>query len=84
LQTGFQRLFRHVTPLHCAHVAPETMRDVAGLGDPVKRCLAHTGSGNGRWDGGGLQMTQDARIDCLLGDGGHDPERAAAAVRNEE
>jgi hypothetical protein len=24
-------------------------------------------------------MTQDARNDCLLGDGGHDPERAAVA-----
>src|SRR6058998_3170400 len=30
-QTGFQRLFRHETHLHCTHVAPETTCDVMGL-----------------------------------------------------
>ena len=76
-QTGFQRLkglFRHETHLHCTHVAPETTRDIVGLGDPVERCLAQTGRCNGRWDGGQLAMTQDARYDCFLGDGGNDPE----------
>jgi hypothetical protein len=30
ISTGFQRLFRPETPLHCAHVAPETTRDIVG------------------------------------------------------
>jgi hypothetical protein len=67
-------LFRHETHLRCTHVAPETTCDVVSLGDSVERCLAHTGRCNGRWDRGQLAMTQDARNDCLLGDGSNDPE----------
>jgi len=40
-----------------------------------------TGRGYGRWDGRQLEMPQDARDHRLLGDDGHDPERAAAAKR---
>ena len=43
------------THFYCAHVAYETMRDVAGLGGPVERCLARMSRGNGRWNGGQLE-----------------------------
>ena len=34
--------------------------------------LATTGWSNGRWDGGQLEVAQDARDERLLGDGGND------------
>ena len=49
------------------HVAPETTRDVRDMRRPTKRFLASTGGGNGRWDGGQLVMTQEARDHRLLG-----------------
>ena len=74
-----RRLCRPETP-RTAHTSPsEATRDVVGLGDPVERFLAQTGRCNRRWDGGQLEMTQDARDHRLLGDCGHDPERAAPA-----
>ena len=63
-----------VTPRRGAHVAYEPTRDVVGLGNPIERCLATTGRGNRRWDGGQLAMTQDARDDRLLGHGGNNAE----------
>ena len=36
--------------------------------------LAATGGGNGRWEGCELEVTQDARDDRLLGDGGNDAQ----------
>jgi len=74
ISNGISTAQRCETPLHCAHVAPETTRDVVGLGDPVERCLAHTGRSNRRGDGGQLEMTQAARNHRLLGNGGNDPE----------
>ncbi len=71
-----QRGERH---LRCAHIASETTRDVVGLGNPIERCLASTGRGKRRWDGGELAMTQDARDDRLLGNSSNNTERAASA-----
>jgi hypothetical protein len=71
-----QRGERH---LRCAHIASETTRDVVGLGNPIERCLASTGRGKRRWDGGQLAMTQDARDDRLLGNSSNNTERAASA-----
>jgi len=63
--------------LHTRH--SEATRDVVSLNDPVERFLAQMGRCNGRWDGGWLEMTQDAPDHRLLGDCGNDPERAAPA-----
>jgi hypothetical protein len=76
---GSSNAQRCETPLRCAHVAYETTRDVVGLGNPIERFLARTGRYNGRWDGGKLEMTQDARDDRLLGNGGNNAERATSA-----
>ncbi len=62
------------TPLPCAHGAYETPCDVVGFVDPSAYFLATTGRRERGWDGGRLAMTQDARRDCLLGDGGNDQE----------
>src|SRR5262249_58407548 len=43
--------------------------------------LAPTGRGNGRWDGGELEMPQDTRDHRLLGGDGNDVQRATAAKR---
>jgi hypothetical protein len=56
ISNGISRLFRHETPLHCAHVTPETRRDVVGLGDPVERFLARTSRGNRWWVSRELQI----------------------------
>src|SRR6266699_4955183 len=61
-----------------AHVADETTPRVVGLVEG-RYLLAPTGRGNRRWDGGELEMPQDARDHRLLGDDGHDAERAPAA-----
>jgi len=68
-----------MTPRRGAHVAYEPTCDIVGLGNPIERCLATTGRSNRRWDGGKLAMTQDARDDQLLGNGGTNAERAASA-----
>ena len=71
-----QRDERH---LRCAHVANEPMHDGVGLGNPIERGLASTGWGN-RWRvGRALQMAEHLLDHLGLGDGGHDPERAALA-----
>ena len=77
ISNGISTAQRCETPLHCAHVAPETTRDVVGLGDPVERCLARTGRGSGRWNGGQLEMTQDTRDHRFPGQGGNDAECTA-------
>ena len=46
-----------------------------------KYLLAKAGRGNGRWDGGQLEMAQDAGNHRLLGDGGQDAQGATAAKR---
>ena len=79
ISNGIANAQRCATHLQWAHVAPETTRDVVGLGDPVERCLANTSRCNGRWTRGQLEMTQDARDHRFLGHGGNDPERAASA-----
>jgi hypothetical protein len=38
--------------------------------------LAEAGRGDGRWNGGQLEMAQDAGDDRLLGNGGNDAKRA--------
>jgi hypothetical protein len=76
---GSSNAQRCETPLRCVHVAYETTRDVVGLGNPIERCLARTGRCNGRWDGGKLEMTQEARDDRLLGHGDNNAERATSA-----
>src|SRR5207244_7631546 len=76
---GIANAQQGVTSRRGAHVAYEPTRDVVGLGNPIERCLATTGRGNRRWDGGKLAMTQDARDDRLLGNGGNNAERAAVA-----
>src|SRR6266705_4833589 len=76
---GIATAQKGVTPRRGAHGASEPTRDVVGLGNPIDRCLATTGRGNRRWDGGKLAMTQDARDDRLLGHGGNNAERAASA-----
>ena len=45
----------------------------------TQECLASAGRGNGRWDGGELEMPQDTRDHRLLGDDGHDVQGAPAA-----
>ena len=65
-----------VPPRHSAHVAYEATRAVVGLGNPVNRCLASTGWGNGRWDGRELEMAEDTRDHRLLGDDGNEPQHA--------
>jgi hypothetical protein len=62
------------THFYCAHVAYEATREVAGLGGPVECCLARMSRGNGRWNGGGLEMTQDTRDHWFLGQSGNDAE----------
>jgi hypothetical protein len=56
-----------------AHVADETAPRVVGLVES-EYLLATTGRGNRRWDGRQLEMTQHARNDRLLSDGGNDAE----------
>src|SRR5262249_48232119 len=58
--------------LRCTHVASETPRYGVGLGDPIKRFLARTGGCNRGWDGGKLEMTQDARDVLTPGSGASD------------
>jgi hypothetical protein len=67
IANGIANAQKGATPRRGAHVAYEPTRDVVGLGNPIERCLATTGRGNRRWDGGKLAMTQDARDDRLLG-----------------
>jgi hypothetical protein len=71
-----QRDERH---LRCAHVANEPMLDGVGLGNPIERGLASTGRGKRRRVGRALQMAEHLLDHLGLGDGGHDPERAALA-----
>jgi hypothetical protein len=44
-------------------------------------CLATTGRGNGRGNGGQLEMPQDTRDHRLLGDDGNDAQGAPSAKR---
>jgi hypothetical protein len=60
------------------HVVDETTPRVVGSVES-EYLLAHTGRGNRRWDGGELEMPQDARDHRLLGDDGNDAECAATA-----
>jgi hypothetical protein len=53
------------------HVVDETTPRVVGSVES-EYLLAHTGRGNRRWDGGELEMPQDARDHRLLGDDGND------------
>jgi hypothetical protein len=76
-QTGFQtsRGVMHARNPSSLH-APR-LRDHAqlrGLGDPVERFLATAGGRNGGWDGGELEMPQDAGDRRLVGGSGNDPE----------
>jgi hypothetical protein len=57
ISNGISNAQRCETPLRCPHVAPETTRDGVGLGDPVERFLASTGSRDRGWDGRQLAMT---------------------------
>jgi len=61
-----------------APVADETTPQVVGLVES-SYLVAPTGRGNGRWDGGELEMPQDTRHDRFLGDDGNDAERAPSA-----
>ena len=47
----------------------------------TRRVLGDNGQGNGRWHGGQLEVTQEARDHRFLGDGGNDPQGATAAQR---
>jgi hypothetical protein len=67
--------------LLCAHVATSPRATLWALGDPIECFLTRTGGSNGRWDGRKVQMPEDPRDHRLVGDGGHDPERTAAAKR---
>src|SRR5437763_16891037 len=64
---------RGETRCRYAHVADETTPRVVGIVESAY-LLAITGRGNRRWDGGQLEMTQKARHDRLLSDGGNDTE----------
>jgi hypothetical protein len=79
IASGIANAQKGVAPRRGAHGDYEPTRDAVGLGNPIARCLATTGRGNRRWDGGQLAMTQDARDDRLLGHGGNNAERAASA-----
>ena len=74
ISNGMSNAHMGETPLHGAHGAYETTCGVVGLVDPSEYFLATTGRRERGWDGGQLAMTQDACNDCLLGDGGNDPE----------
>jgi hypothetical protein len=50
-----------------APIAHEPRRDAVGFGNPSAHGLASPGQSPGRWDGGQLAMTQEARDDRLLG-----------------
>jgi hypothetical protein len=78
ISTGIAKAQRGERPCRGAHVASETTRPVVGFVQSAA-FLATTGRGNGRRDGRQLEMTQETRDDRLLGDGGNDPECAAAA-----
>ncbi len=52
-----------------------------GISREREYLLATTGRGNGRWNGGQLEVAQDAGHHRLLGDGGHDVQGAPAAQR---
>jgi hypothetical protein len=71
--TGFQRRKEGETRRRYAYIASETTRHVVGLVES-EYLLATTGRRNRRWDGRQLEMTQDARNDRLLRDGGNDAE----------
>lgn len=78
MQTGLQGAQRGKTPLWRA----PRLRARAGVGLVEREyLLAATGGGNGRWDGCELEVTQDAREDRLLSDGGNDAQCATAAER---
>ena len=54
----------------------------AGVGlVKYEELLATTDRGNGRWNGGQLEVAQDAGNHRLLGDGGNDAQGVAAAKR---
>ncbi len=77
-QTAFQATKGRNTPPRRAR----RLWAYAGVGFVEREeFLATTGRGNGRWHGGQLEVTQDARDHRLLGDGGNDPQGATAAQR---
>ena len=78
ISQGFYKL-KGVRYTFAAHIAHETTRDVVGRGNLNERVLARTGRCNRRWDGGKLEMMQDAPDDRLLSHGGNNTERAASA-----
>jgi len=57
----------------CMRLAEETTPRVVGLVES-EYFLATTGRCNRKWVGRRLEMTQDARDDRLLGDGGNNAE----------
>jgi len=70
---GISKAQRGETRRRYVHVADETTRHVVGFVES-EYLLATTGRGNRRWDGRQLEMTQDARHDRILSDGGNDAE----------
>ena len=78
IANGIANAQKGATPRRCAHVANETTRDGVGLGNPIERCLASAGRGERRRVGRELQMAEHLPDHLGLGDGGNDPERAAA------
>lgn len=73
ISNGISKAQRGETRRRYAHVADETRSRVVGLVES-EYFLATTGRGNRRWDGRQLEMTQNARHDRLLSDGGNDAE----------
>ena len=70
---GISKAQRGETRRRYVHVADETTRHVVGFVES-EYLLATTGRGNGRWNGGQLEVTQDAGNHRLMGDGDNDPQ----------